>query len=235
MIHFYGDVKKEKSNYPNAIKQLRETLEKEQPELEQYLLELWDNQQNEITARQYIEMIQNGKVTKEIEKELLKSYSIFVLGNMLDKKQTVMEKGAKEVKKPLFLFDIKYHETKKWIEKSCAEQIVQLTKTQKEAVKLVIDRAERLGITADGTAELLKPLIGLHKGQVVANVNYYNSIKQNLLQNHPKMKEQTAEQKALEKAKQYAKRQKEQRAMNIARTELAGAYNAGEFYGIKQA
>ncbi len=235
MIHFYGDVKKEKSNYPKAIKQLRETLEQEQPELEQYLLELWDNQQKEITAKQYIKMIQNGKVTKEIEKELLKSYSIFVLGNMLDKKQTVMEKGAKEVKKPLFLFDIKYHETKKWIEKSCAEQIVQLTKTQKEAVKLVIDRAERLGITADGTAELLKPLIGLHKGQVVANVNYYNSIKSNLLENHTKMKEQTAEQKALEKAKQYAKRQKEQRAMNIARTELVGAYNAGEFYGIKQA
>ena len=235
MIHFYGDVKKEKSNYPNAIKQLRETLEKEQPELEQYLLELWDNQQKEITAKQYIKMIQNGKVTKEIEKELLKSYSIFVLGNMLDKKQTVMEKGAKEVKKPLFLFDIKYHETKKWLEKSCAEQIVYITNMQKQAIKLVIDRAETLGITADGTAELLKPLIGLHKGQVVANVNYYNSIKQNLLQNHPKMKEQTAEQKALEKAKQYAKRQKEQRAMNIARTELAGAYNAGEFYGIKQA
>ena len=133
------------------------------------------------------------------------------------------------------LFDIKYHETKKWLEKSCAEQIVYITNMQKQAIKLVIDRAETLGITADGTAELLKPLIGLHKGQVVANVNYYNSIKQNLLQNHPKMKEQTAEQKVLEKAKQYAKRQKEQRAMNIARTELAGAYNAGEFYGIKQA
>ena len=235
MIHFYGDVKKEKSNYPKAIKQLREVLEQEQPELEQYLLELWDNQQKEITAKQYIEMIQKGKVTKEIEKELLKSYSIFVLGNMLDKKQTVMEKGAKEVKKPLFLFDIKYHETKKWIEKSCAEQIVYLTNMQKQAIKLVIDRAETLGITADGTAELLKPLIGLHKGQVIANVNYYNSMKQNLLQNHPKMKQQTAEQKALEKAKQYAKRQKEQRAMNIARTELAGTYNAGEFYGIKQA
>lgn len=232
MIHFYGDVKKEKSNYPKTIKQLRETLEEEQPELEQYLLELWDNQQKEITAKQYIEMIQKGRVTKEIEKELLKSYSIFVLGNMLDKKQAVMEKGAKEVKKevkkPLFLFDIKYHETKKWIEKSCTEQIVYLTNMQKQAIKLVIDRAETLGITADGTAKLLKPLIGLHKGQVVANVNYYNSIKQNLLQNHPKMKEQTAEQKALEKAKQYAKRQREQRAMNIARTELAGAYNAGD-------
>ena len=69
MIHFYGDVKKEKSNYPNGIKQLRETLEEEEPELEQYLLELWDNQQNEITAKQYIEMIQKRNVTKEIEKQ----------------------------------------------------------------------------------------------------------------------------------------------------------------------
>ncbi len=48
------------------------------------------------------------------------------------------------------------------------------------------------------------------------------------------MKEQAAEKKALEKAKQYAKNQREYRAMTIARTELAGAYNAGEFYSIKQ-
>ena len=235
MIYFYGEVKKEQHNYPKAIKELREMLEQEQPELEQYFLELWDNQQKEITAQQYIEMVKKGGLSKELEKQFLTSYTTFVLGKMLDKKQIAMETGTKEVKNPLFLFDIKYHETKKWMEKSCAEQIVQLTKTQKEAIKLVIDRAEKLGITADGTAELLKPLIGLHKGQVTANVNYYNSIKQNLLENHPKIKEQTAEQKALEKAKQYAKKQKAYRAMTIARTELAGAYNAGEFYGIKQA
>ncbi len=241
MIQFYGEVKKEQHNYPEAIKELRETLEEEQPELEQYLIELWDNQQREITAQQYIEMVKKGKATKEIEKQLLQSTSIFVLGKMLDKKQTAMEKGAEKIVEKIterqssFSFDIKYHETKKWIEKSCAEQIVHLTKTQKEAIKLVIDRAERLGITTEGTADLLKPLIGLHKGQVTANVNYYNSIKQNLLENHPKMKEQAAEKKALEKAKQYAKNQKEYRAMTIARTELTGAYNAGEFYSIKQA
>lgn len=241
MIQFYGEVKKEQHNYPEAIKELRETLEEEQPELEQYLIELWDNQQREITAQQYIEMVKKGKATKEIEKQLLQSTSIFVLGKMFTKKQTAMEKGAEKIVEKIterqssFSFDIKYHETKKWIEKSCAEQIVHLTKTQKEAIKLVIDRAERLGITTEGTADLLKPLIGLHKGQVTANVNYYNSIKQNLLENHPKMKEQAAEKKALEKAKQYAKNQKEYRAMTIARTELAGAYNAGEFYSIKQA
>ncbi len=241
MIQFYGEVKKEQHNYPEAIKELRETLEEEQPELEQYLIELWDNQQREITAQQYIEMVKKGKVTKEIEKQLLQSTSIFVLGKMFTKKQTAMEKGAEKIVEKIterqssFSFDIKYHETKKWIEKSCAEQIVHLTKTQKEAIKLVIDRAERLGITTEGTADLLKPLIGLHKGQVTANLNYYNSIKQNLLENHPKMKEQAAEKKALEKAKQYAKNQKEYRAMTIARTELAGAYNAGEFYSMKQA
>lgn len=241
MIYFYGEVKKEQNNYPEEIKKLREMLEEEQPGLEQHLLELWDNQQREITAQQYIEMVKKGKVTKEIEKQLLQSTSIFVLGEFLAKKQTAMEKGAEKIVEKIterqssFYFDIKYQETKKWIEKNCAEQIVQLTKTQKEAIKIVIDRAEKLGITTEGTADLLKPLIGLHKGQVTANVNYYNSIKQNLLENHPKMKEQAAEKKVLEKAKQYAKNQKEYRAMTIARTELAGAYNAGEFYGIKQA
>lgn len=136
MIHFYGEVKKEQNNYPEAIKELRETLEEEQPKLEQYLLELWDNQQREITAQQYIEIVKKGKTTKEIEKQLLQSTSIFVLGKMLDKRQSAMEKGAEKIVKKIterqssFLFDIKYHETKKWIEKSCAEQIVQLSKMQ---------------------------------------------------------------------------------------------------------
>lgn len=235
MIQFYGEIKKEQNSYPKAIKQLRETLEEEQPELEEYLLELWDKQQQEITAQQYIDIVKKGKPTEEIEDKLLKSYSIFVLGKMLDKKETVMRIGAKEVKKPLFSFDIKYHETKKWIEKDCAEKIVQLSEMQKEAIKLVIDRAETLGFTADTTADLLRPMIGLHKGQVTANINYYNNIKKKLLESNPSMKEATAEQKALEKAKKYAEKQKTYRAMTIARTELAGAYNAGEFYGIKQA
>ncbi len=94
MIYFYGEVKKEQNNYPEEIKKLREMLEEEQPELEQHLLELWDNQQREITAQQYIEMVKKGKVTKEIEKQLLQSTSIFVLGEFLAKKQTAMEKGA---------------------------------------------------------------------------------------------------------------------------------------------
>ena len=57
MIYFYGEVKKEQHNYPQAIRELREMLEEEQPELEQFLIEMWDNQQREITAQQYIQMV----------------------------------------------------------------------------------------------------------------------------------------------------------------------------------
>lgn len=102
MIHCYGEVKKEQHNYPKAIKELREILEQEQPELEQYFLELWDKQQKEITAQQYIEIVKKGKLTKEIEKQLLQSTSIFVLGKMLDKRQTVMEKVQKRLKNLFF-------------------------------------------------------------------------------------------------------------------------------------
>ena len=113
MIHFYGEVKKEQNNYPEAIKELREMLEEEQPELEQHLLELWDNQQREITAQQYIEMAKKGELTKAIEKQLQQSTAIFVLGKVLAKKQTAMEKGAEKIVEKIterqssFLFDIK--------------------------------------------------------------------------------------------------------------------------------
>ena len=96
MMQFHSEVKKEQHNYPEAIKELRETLEEEQPELEQYLIELWDNQQREITAQQYIEMVKKGKVTNEIEKQLLQSTTIFVLGKCLQKTRLLWKKEQKK-------------------------------------------------------------------------------------------------------------------------------------------
>ena len=123
-----------------------------------------------------------------------------------------LEKGAKEVlrKKPSFSFDIKYSLTQKWLEQNCLKQIKDLTNMQKKS-------------------------IGLHRGQATANINYYYNIKQSFLKNNPSMKEEIAEKKAFEQSKKYAKKQKQYRAMTIARTELVRAYNAGEYYSIKQA
>lgn len=237
MLKFYGEIEKEKKKYPKMIQALREMLAEEEAYLALLFMELWKQQQENISMQEYRKIAEQRKLPSNIEKEILKTYSIFVLGKVLSKETVVMERGAKEAlkKKPSFSFDIKYHLSQKWIEKNCIKQIKDLTDMQKKAVQTVIVRAERLGMTADATANLLQPMIGLHKGQATANLNYYNNVKQNLLKNHPRMKEETAEKKALEQAKKYAQKQKEYRAATIARTELVRAYNAGEYYGIKQA
>lgn len=237
MLKLYGEIEKEKKKYSRSIQALREMLKSEQTYLAMLFMELWQQQQEKISLQQYREMAEQRNLPSKIEKEILKTYSIFVLGDLLSKKIVALEKGAKEVlrKKPSFSFDIKYSLTQKWLEQNCLKQIKDLTNMQKKSIKEVIKRANYFGMTADATAKLLQPIIGLHRGQATANINYYYNIKQSFLKNNPSMKEEIAEKKAFEQSKKYAKKQKQYRAMTIARTELVRAYNAGEYYSIKQA
>ncbi len=237
MLKLYGEIEKEKKKYSQSIQALREMLESEQTYLAMLFMELWQQQQEKISLQQYREMAEQGKLPSETEKEILKTYSIFVLGNFLLKEKIAMETGAKEAlkKKPSFSFDINYPLTEKWIEQNCTKQIKDFTDMQKKAIKEGLKKINSFSLTYDNTEKLLQNMIGLHKGQAVANVNYYNNVKQTLLKNHPRMKEETAEKKALEQAQKYAQKQKEYRAATISRTELVRAYNAGEYYSIKQA
>jgi SPP1 gp7 family putative phage head morphogenesis protein len=90
-------------------------------------------------------------------------------------------------------------------------------------------------MTADGLAHLIRPVIGLTKPQAVANYNYYSLVKTNLLKENPNMRIATAESRAREAAARYAGQQHRYRAMMIARTELASAYNHGMYSDIRYA
>jgi SPP1 gp7 family putative phage head morphogenesis protein len=91
------------------------------------------------------------------------------------------------------------------------------------------------GATADSLARLLRPVLGLTKPQTLANLNYYNAVKNSYLQEHPRMKPENADKKAQDAAARYAAKQHRYRAQNIARTELANAYNAGGYGATKDA
>ena len=71
------------------------------------------------------------------------------------------------------------------------------------------------------------PGIGLTKGQAKANLRYYENMVATLKKDHPRMKPESIEKKAREAAAKYAERQHRQRAMTIAQTENAFAYNWG--------
>ena len=90
---------------------------------------------------------------------------------------------------------------------------------------------------------MIRPTIGLNTPQSLANAKYYvmlkESIKARLMEDNPKMKETTAEKQAAKRAREsaarYAGRQHRERAMTIAETELAFAYNKGADDAVQQA
>ena len=96
--------------------------------------------------------------------------------------------------------------------------------------KTVIDNG-----SIDEIARYIRPCIGLTKGQAQANLKYYNNIVNTLKEEHPKMKPESIHTKAREASAKYAERQHRQRALTIAQTEMATAYNKGADESIKQA
>ena len=80
-------------------------------------------------------------------------------------------------------------------------------------------------MTVDGLARAVRPMVGLTIQQANANLNFYNRM----------IESGVSEKKALEQSIKYSARQHRYRGYNIARTELAFAYNKGEHFGVEQA
>lgn len=91
------------------------------------------------------------------------------------------------------------------------------------------------GMTPYQMSQLIRPMIGLHMPQATANLNYYNKVLKNLRENHPRTSPEKLVAQAQKLARSYAEQQHRNRAVMIARTELANSYNAGNFYATKDA
>ena len=83
------------------------------------------------------------------------------------------------------------------------------------------------GHTVDELSRMIRPYIGLTEGQAKANARFYDNIVETLRKEHPRMKEESVQRKAREAAMKYAERKHRYRAMTIAQTESAFAYNRG--------
>ncbi len=93
----------------------------------------------------------------------------------------------------------------------------------------------REGHTVDELSRLIRPCIGLTEGDTKAATRFYDNIVATLKEEHPRMKPESIQKKALDATQKYAERKHRQRAMTIAQTESAFAYNRGADEGIRQA
>lgn len=226
-IIFYGEINKANA-HDTALRKLRGFLNKAEPRLVYWLQTLWRNQGNAITYKELREAIMLGYLNQQIIEDWQQDYSLFVVEYMLPAWQEAMEKATTELSRryPAYSFDPATEGVKNWLETKAASFVTNSTDTQIKAINAVVSRATLMqDMTVDGLARAIRPMVGLTRPQAVANLNYYKAMVDNGI----------SEKTALERSIKYSARQNRYRGYNIARTELAFAYNKGEQQGVQQA
>lgn len=237
MIYFYGDVKKAD---PITLKEkLNRFIERREPALAR------------IVERETIRMgdsisyedIRNALLTGEFSEEWLEKwrvlYSEFVLEVFVPVWRESMATSVQQLNErfPKFLFDPNTQAVQDWVANRGAALVTNVVDQQRNAIRAMVGKALQLdsGISVDELAKIIRPVVGLYPAQAVANLKYYNFVKQTLTDKHPRTKPEKIQERARRSAARYASVQHRARAMTIARTEMAAAYNAGEFNAVKQA
>lgn len=233
--------KKHSSENQQLLDELDKYMLEEEAEWNATLTQFWTDQATAITYNELQEMIEAGEVSQEVLEDWKRDYEVLVKENLKDKWMKAIINGQK--KQPLlnnleekqFQFNAAEERVKEWIWTRSGRLITEMAGEQRRAIQNIIEM-EITGYTSAGElARMIRPCIGLTTRQTAANKRYYDSLKEKLRADHPRMKESTIVGRAQEAQRKYAKKQLRYRAQTIAHTELAEAFNQGADFGIRQA
>ena len=211
-----------------ALHKLRSYLNAAEPELVYYLTNTWNAQSKAITYKELREAILNGDIDQAYLMQWHNDYSNFVTDHLQQAWEDAMTAATADMaaKYPEWNFDPMADGVKKWTQKRAASFVTNSTTTQIMGLRAIVKRAAVLeDINVDLLSRAIRPMVGLTYQQGVANVNYFESLIQSGM----------SEKKATDLSIRYSARMHRYRGYNIARTELAFAYNQGSYLGTKQA
>lgn len=236
-----AQVKKVKSvDSQEVLARLQDFLERgaEQGKLVQVICGFWKDQKNVISYQELRQLVVDQTVSKEMLQLWTQDYSRLVASTFSGKWMEAAAAGM--VRQPLlqnfpFEFNMQSSGVLGWLNRHRAEFVTSCVEEQRKAISALVTKKMIDGHTVDELARLIRPCIGLTEQQAKANARYYDNIVKSLKEGHPRMKDETIQKKAREAAQKYAERQHQYRAMTIAQTESAFAYNWGADEGIRQA
>lgn len=211
-----------------ALAALRAFLDPEEPDLVALLVNLWHHQGRAITYKQLREAILYGDISVIDWEQWQQDYAKFVTVYLRPKYVEAMQAAAAEIQRrhPDWYFDPYAEGVREWCETRAASFVTEVTATQVDGLRTVIQRAAVMqDMSVDSLSRVIRPMVGLTKPQAAANLKYYQKL----------IEDGMSQKKARDKAIRYASRQHRYRGYNIARTELAFAYNQGSYEGTKQA
>lgn len=219
----------EKSNEQAAVlRLLRSFLDANEPGLVRFLVNTWNSQGRAITYKELREAILRGDIDPKWLDDWMQDYAKLVENVMRPAWDKAIEAGftSRAQQFPGFYFNPMADGVRAWASTHAAEFVTNVSTAQVEGLRAVIRRASGLeDLSVDELAQAIRPLIGLTKQQSNAVMNYYQKLRENGVT--PK--------RARESAIRDAARRHRSRAYDIARTELATAYNTGAHEATKEA
>ena len=230
--------KKKTANGKEVLRRLKEFLDSSCDEPVEILCGFWQDQQDAITYQELRQAILDGEISQQTLMEWSHDYSVLVaerFGEIWKKAIMAGPTGQPILDGLVFEFNTQTPGIINWISERGASFVTSCMEEQKRAISALLSKKMRDGHTVDELARMIRPCIGLTEGQAKANARYYDSIVANLRKEHPRMKTESIRRKARDAAQKYAERQHRERAMTIAQTESAFAYNRGADEGIRQA
>ena len=221
-----------------VLRRLEEYLEHNCDEPVEILCGFWKDQQDAITYQELRQAVKDGEIDRETIRLWMQDYSVLVSGMLYKLWSGAAAAGLSG--QPVmdgieFEFNMQTPGMMDWISKRGAEFVTYVTQQQKDAVAALVAKKMRDSHTVDELSRLIRPCVGLTVKDAKATARLYDSVAAKLKQDHPRMKPESIRKKALDAAQKYAERKHRQRAMVIARTETAFAYNRGADEGIRQA
>lgn len=239
----FKTISKAQSNMPATNKKavldkLNASINAATPEVVYWLQSFWGDQQNAVTYKELREASMDG-YEAQIQ-QWQEDYAKFIDEKMKPIWESTMAVAAKGVidhigKNTTYVFDTSTVEVRDWIQKHGAEFVTNVGQETRNAIKTIVARGQAERWTAQHTAMVIRPVIGLTQPQAVANVNYREHVAATMAAAHPNMTAAAVDSAADEAALKYAARQHRYRALNIANTESAWAYNVGAHESVRQA
>jgi len=219
----------EKANaQAEVLRILRSFLDANEPGLVRFLVNTFRSQGQAITYKEIREAILSGDIDPQWLDDWMKDYAKLVEKVMRPAWEKAIEAGFTDraQKFPGFYFNPMADGVRAWASNHAAEFVTNVSTSQMEGLRAVIRRAVSLeDMSVDELARVIRPMIGLTKQQSSAVMNYYQKLREKGVT--PK--------RAREMAIRDAARRHRSRAYDIARTELATAYNTGAHEAIIEA
>lgn len=211
-----------------VLRLLRSFLDANEPGLVRFLVNTWRSQGQAITYKEIREAILRGDVDYKWLDDWMQDYAKLVEQVMRPAWEKAIEEGFKNKAReyPGFYFKPMAEGVRDWASTHAAEFVTNVSTTQIEGIRAVVQRAAVLeDMSVDELARVIRPMIGLTKQQSGAVMKYYEKLREKGVT--PK--------RAKDMALRDAARRHRSRAYDIARTELATAYNTGADDAVRAA